>query len=101
MSPASPRRRTAPATAFSSRVGACTRARTSLLVRADCWSPSSSKKAGRPARLRSRAALPGHTPLFGLDSGCAHHFRVFFELGLDERSEFNGLSLSTLRQENG
>src|SRR6266850_7582913 len=61
MSPASPGRRTAPATASSSKAGACTRAGTSPRDRAGCWSPSSWKKASRPARRRSRRGAPGLT----------------------------------------
>src|SRR2546427_10833314 len=99
MSPANPRRRTAPATASSSSAGACTRPRTSLLGRAECWPPSSSKKASRPARRRSRARRSGHARLFRRNSGRAHHFRVLFDLGLDEQPEFGGRAADGLQAE--
>jgi len=37
------------------------------------------EKGQPPSSRRSRAPLPGTLP-YRLDSGCAQHFRIFFEL---------------------
>jgi len=58
--------------------------------RAECWPPSFSKRPAAQLAGEVGRRCRGTLPYSGWIPAAAQHFRIFFELGLDEQSEFGG-----------